>query len=135
MRQQADWLRKDTCEAGFTLCCRSGAGVEEVLAYAARQAELFAGRAGPDEVTSKRLDVIESRTSRQTDNRARDSYFPAEGRRYAVQWLRGESTTPPADPGGYGPYWQGSKLPAMFRQEWDREAAGRPNGGIVSWGG
>jgi hypothetical protein len=92
------------------------AGVEEVLAYAARQAELFAGRADPDEVTSKRLDVIESRTSRQMDNRARDSYFPAEGRRYAVQWLRGESTTPPADPGGYGPYCRGrSSRPCSAR--------------------
>jgi hypothetical protein len=102
-------------------------GVEEVLAYALYRARLFGqDRSGPDEQTHRGLVGVSERAGRAMEGRNPDALFPGEGQSFAVQWLLGESPTPPADPGGHGPYWWGSELPAMRRAQWDRDHAGWP---------
>jgi len=104
-------------------------GVEEVLAYALHQARLFNwARGGPDEATHRRLIGISQRAGHAIEQRDPAALFGAEGQTFAVQWLWGESPIPPADPGGHGPYWWGSGLPAMRRAQWERDHAGWPRG-------
>ena len=38
-----------------------------------------------------------------------------EGVKFSINWLLGDSTAPPVDPAGRGPYGQDSELPAMLR--------------------
>lgn len=38
-----------------------------------------------------------------------------EGVKFTITWLLGDSTSPPVDPAGSGPYGLGSELPAMLR--------------------
>jgi hypothetical protein len=38
-----------------------------------------------------------------------------EGVKFSITWLLGDSTTPPVDPAGRGPYGQDSELPATLR--------------------
>ena len=38
-----------------------------------------------------------------------------EGVKFSINWLLGDSTAPPVDPAGRGPYGQDSELPAILR--------------------
>ena len=44
-----------------------------------------------------------------------------EGIKLTITWLLGDSTAPPTDPAGRGPYGQGSELPAMVRAAQDKQ--------------
>jgi hypothetical protein len=43
------------------------------------------------------------------------SSWYGEGVKFSITWLLGDSTVPPVDPAGRGPYGRGSELPAMLR--------------------
>jgi len=110
-------------------------GVEEVLAYALHRAGLFnQARRGPDEQTHRGLVGFSQRAGHAIEGRNPETLFRAEGQSFAVQWLLGDSPTPPADLDGHGPYWWGSELPAMRRAQWDRDHAGWPRDGALAEG-
>jgi hypothetical protein len=97
------------------------------------QAETPVTRVRSRELTTKDLkvervyaeDVIEQASRPwMTDRLPPASY--SEGVKFSINWLLGDSTTPPVDPAGQGPYGRGSKLPATLAPPRSGSADPRP---------
>jgi hypothetical protein len=80
------------------------------------------GRAHKGDLTTRDLktervhadDVIEQARYQWMADRLPPPWY-GEGVKFTITWLLGDSTAPPADSAGRGPYGKGSELPAMLR--------------------
>jgi hypothetical protein len=99
-------------------------GVVATLAWVlGERAETPISRVHPRELTTRDLkvervraeDVIEQARHPWTSDQLPPPWY-GEGVKFTITWLLGESTAPPVDPAGRGPYGQGSELPAIFRE-------------------
>ncbi len=106
-RQEADYLDGVTATLAWVLGERAGSLIAHTH---------------PRELTTKDLkterlhaeDVIEQARNPWMADRLPPPWF-GEGVKFTITWLLGDSTAPPVDPAGHGPYGQGSELPAMLR--------------------
>ncbi len=98
-------------------------GVAATLAWILRERpEAPITRSRPSELTTKDLkaervhaeDVIEQARNPGMIGRLRPPWY-GEGVKLSITWLLGDSTAPPVDPAGRGPYDKASELPAMIR--------------------
>jgi hypothetical protein len=97
-------------------------GVVAALAWVLSQrAESPITRAHSRELTTRIIkmervhaeDVIEQSRNPWVADRLPPLWY-GEGVKFSINWLLGDSTAPPIDPAGRGPYGQGSELPAML---------------------
>jgi hypothetical protein len=98
-------------------------GVVATLAWVlGERAETPITREHRPEVTTRDLkvervhaqDIIEQARNPWLADRLPSPWY-GEGVKFSITWLLGDSTTPPVDPSGRGPYGRGSELPAMLR--------------------
>jgi hypothetical protein len=72
-------------------------------------------------------DVIQQSRNPWTAGRLPPLWY-GEGVKFSITWLLGDSTAPPVDPAGRGPYGQDSELPALLH---DAETRQRREGLLV----
>ena len=104
-------------------------GVMATLAWVlGERAEAPITRAHSRELTTRDLkvervhaeDVIEQSRNPWMADRLPPLWY-GEGVKFSITWLLGDSTAPPVDPAGRGPYGQDSELPAILRKAQTRQ--------------